>query len=157
VEPVENLGTVINSVLRRDLQTAHPWVDAEKPTKRDRRDFYTWLLGLRPGARLIRYGCDENFNKLEGKKPRRFVPSDWKQPSKREEELKLRYERRVRRELRSKHERLWTSSWVPATINRSEKSLTEDGFRAIPPPSSAAPGSDPGRSLVASTPSSHIP
>jgi hypothetical protein len=101
VKPVEKLGTVINSVFRRDLQIDHPWVNDGEPTKRVRRDFYTWLLSLRPD-RLIRYGCDEHFNKLEGKKSRRFVPSDWKQQSKREEELKLRNERRVRRFLRSK-------------------------------------------------------
>jgi hypothetical protein len=102
VSPVEKLGATISNVFRRDLQTSHPWVDDGEPTKRVRRDFYTWLLGLRPDARLIRYGCDEHFNKLEGKKPRRFVPSDWKQPSRREEELKLRRERRVRRMLRLK-------------------------------------------------------
>jgi hypothetical protein len=100
--PIKNLGKVISSVFRRDLQATHPWEDGNKPGKRDRRDFYTWLLGLRPDARLIRYGCDEHFNKLEGKKPRRFVPPDWKQPSKREEELKRRREGRVRRMLRAK-------------------------------------------------------
>jgi hypothetical protein len=48
VEPVQNLGKVISAVFRCDLQTAHPWVDDGEPTKRDRRDFYTWLLSLRP-------------------------------------------------------------------------------------------------------------
>jgi hypothetical protein len=105
VKPVKNLGKVISAVFQRDLQIDHPWVDDGEPTTRVRRDFYTWLLILRPDDRLIRYGCDERFNKLEGKKPRRFVLSDWKKPSKREEELKLAHERRVRRFLRSKPKR----------------------------------------------------
>ena len=70
VKPVKNLGKVISAAFQRDLQIDHPWVDDGEPTTRVRRDFYTWLLSLRPDDRLIRYGCDERFNKPEGKKPR---------------------------------------------------------------------------------------
>jgi hypothetical protein len=36
-------------------------------------EFYRWLLGLTPDARMIRYGCDRYFNKLE-KQPRMLEP-----------------------------------------------------------------------------------
>jgi hypothetical protein len=74
LKPVENLAEVVSDVFRRDLQgNSRPWLNAGNPEKPERRQFYTWLLSLRPGARLIRYGCDQRFNRLEGKKPRRFV------------------------------------------------------------------------------------
>jgi hypothetical protein len=38
---------------------------APRAVKAQRREFYRWLLGLSPGARIIRYGCDRYFNKLE--------------------------------------------------------------------------------------------
>jgi len=76
LQEVTDLGQTISKVFRRDLET---WQDlerkhlaAEEPTKMQRREFYKWLLNLRPGARLIRYGCDRYFNKLENKKPRTF-------------------------------------------------------------------------------------
>jgi hypothetical protein len=72
---VRSLGQTINRVFRRDVQG---WQNFEKesavapdPTKRQRREFYNWLLDLRPGARLIRYGCDQYFTKLT-KQPRPF-------------------------------------------------------------------------------------
>jgi hypothetical protein len=29
-----------------------------------RRDYYRWLAGLKPGSRIVRYGCDRYFNAL---------------------------------------------------------------------------------------------
>jgi hypothetical protein len=76
LEEITDLGQTISKVFRRDLETWQDpeWKDlaAEEPTKTQRREFYKWLLNLRPGARLIRYGCDRYFNKLENKKPRTF-------------------------------------------------------------------------------------
>jgi hypothetical protein len=74
-QEVTELGSTISKVFRRDLQAWQDpeWAGAEleRPTKLQRREFYSWLLNLNPGARLIRYGCDQRFNKLE-KKPRTF-------------------------------------------------------------------------------------
>jgi len=75
MQEVTELGSTISKVFRRDLQAWQDpeWVGAEleRPTKLQRREFYSWLLNLSPGARLIRYGCDQRFNKLE-KQPRTF-------------------------------------------------------------------------------------
>ena len=73
VDEVDKLGPTISEVLRQDLRGwRHPWhdeLDPARPTKAQRREFYAWLLGLDPDARIIRYGCDQYFRKLE-KKPR---------------------------------------------------------------------------------------
>jgi hypothetical protein len=75
MQEVTELGSTISKVFRRDLQAwQNPeWAGAEleRPTKQQRREFYSWLFDLSPGARLIRYACDQRFNKLE-KKPRTF-------------------------------------------------------------------------------------
>ena len=103
LKPVEKLGKVVGNVFRRDLRgKSRPWLNAGSPNKRERREFYTWLLSLRPDSRLIRYGCDEHFKKVEGKKPRRFVLAAAPQLPTHEQKLKLAHERRVRRMLKSK-------------------------------------------------------
>jgi len=74
VQEVSDLGQTICKVFRRDLsvwQTPTWQPEAKKPTKAQRRQFYTWLFDLRPGARLIRYGCDQHLNELT-KQPRTF-------------------------------------------------------------------------------------
>jgi hypothetical protein len=75
VGEVTDLGQTISKVFRRDLEVwQNPEWDepkAERLTKAQRREFYRWLFDLSPGARLVRYGCDQHFNKLE-KKPRTF-------------------------------------------------------------------------------------
>jgi len=76
VEEIADLGPMVSEVLRRDLVAdwVHPYGDApQRPNKARRREFYEWLLGLSPGARLICYGCDQHFNKLE-KLPRTIRP-----------------------------------------------------------------------------------
>jgi len=77
VMPVDNLGQAISRVLRRNLQPwQHPWqprFDCPRPTKQNRLEFYTWLLDLASGDRLVRYGCDRYFNKL-AKTPRTIRP-----------------------------------------------------------------------------------
>jgi hypothetical protein len=69
VQKVTEFGPAISEVLRQDLRGwRHPWRDEiapPRPTKAQRREFYRWLLGLTPDARIIRYGCDRYFNKLE--------------------------------------------------------------------------------------------
>ena len=73
ISEITELGPTISEVIRQDLRGwRHPWqdeLDPARPTKAQRREFYAWLLGLDPDARIIRYGCDQYFRKLE-KKPR---------------------------------------------------------------------------------------
>jgi len=69
VKEVHALGPIVGEVLRYDLSGwQHPWrpeVSVEGPNKRERREFYAWLLSLSPRARLICYGCNRRFEKLE--------------------------------------------------------------------------------------------
>ena len=71
VRKITKLGPTISKVLRQDLRGwRHPWRDEippQRPTKAQRREFYEWLIGLSPDARIIRYGCDQHFHKLEKK------------------------------------------------------------------------------------------
>ena len=77
VKEVKALGPAISKVLRRDLQGWEQPFRTEilpsRPRKAQRREFYRWLLGLTPDARMIRYGCDRYLNKLE-KQPRVLQP-----------------------------------------------------------------------------------
>jgi hypothetical protein len=91
VKEFKDLGSVVSEVLRCDLLGwQHLWeqvLPVERPNKEQRREFYEWLLGLDPRARLICYGCDHQFKKLH-KKPRRFTVKatkkrrypDWLEP-----------------------------------------------------------------------------
>jgi hypothetical protein len=58
----------VSEVLRCDLSGwQHLWqqvVPVESPAKEQRAEFYQWLLGLEPRARLIYYGCDRHFKRL---------------------------------------------------------------------------------------------
>ena len=60
VEPIEKLGDAVSNVLRRDIEGWRGF----RPKKSYRAEFYSWLVGLPLGARIIRYGCDRYFNKL---------------------------------------------------------------------------------------------
>jgi hypothetical protein len=84
VKEIQDLGPVVSEVLRCDLSGwQHPWrheIPPEPPTKAQRREFYGWLLDLSPRARLIRYGCDRYFQKLEKGPPK---PPPPKRPSRR--------------------------------------------------------------------------
>jgi hypothetical protein len=74
VKKVQALGPVLSEVLRCDLLGwQHPWrgeFPVERPNKEQRAEFYQWLLGLEPRARLICYGCDLHFKRLA----KRFRP-----------------------------------------------------------------------------------
>jgi hypothetical protein len=66
---VKDLGPTISCVLKRDLQHwQHPSSGneetASRPKKVQRAEYYNWLLGLRLGARMVRYGCDAYFTNL---------------------------------------------------------------------------------------------
>ena len=77
ITKVKNIGQTISDVLRADLQGwQHPlWPDGApaKPKKAHRKEFYQWLLSVSFGERMIRYGCDRYFNRLD-KKPRTIRP-----------------------------------------------------------------------------------
>ena len=71
VNEVEDLGQTISTVLRGDLQGwDHPVPPNDKPakpTKAQRAEIYRWLLGLKFGDRMIRYGCDRDLDRLDKK------------------------------------------------------------------------------------------
>ena len=73
VKEVTNLGQTISDVLKRDVQGwQHLYqteITPDRPKRRHRAEYYSWLLSLRPNDRMIRYGCDRYFNRLK-KKPR---------------------------------------------------------------------------------------
>jgi hypothetical protein len=77
ITEVENIGQAISDVLKADLRGwQHPfWPDGSpaKPRKAHRKEFYQWLLSRSFGERMIRYGCDRYFNRLN-KKPRTIRP-----------------------------------------------------------------------------------
>lgn len=86
VREVKELAPTVSKVLRCDLSGwQHPWqraVSPVSPTKAQRKEFYRWLLGLRPHARLIYYGCDQNFKELERRpKPPPLPKGPRKRPS----------------------------------------------------------------------------
>jgi hypothetical protein len=75
-KPVTDLGPTITDVLRQGLTIwQQPYTKETGPhaNKGERAEFYSWLLQLSPGERLIRYGCDKYFNRL-AKKPRVYRP-----------------------------------------------------------------------------------
>jgi hypothetical protein len=65
----------IHDVVVRDVKNVEDAVDdalncnalallSESFRLRQRQEFYAWLLNMKIGSRLIRYGCDENFGPL---------------------------------------------------------------------------------------------
>jgi hypothetical protein len=76
VDPVENLGDAISSVLKRDLEGRV----GTSPKKSHRAQFYSWLLRLPIGSRIIRYGCDRYFNKLSKQPRQRLIKIPKKRP-----------------------------------------------------------------------------
>jgi hypothetical protein len=70
VSEITDLGPTISEVLRQDPRGWRHLQDETspaRPTKSQRREFYSWLIGLNPDVRIIRYGCDQYFRKLEKK------------------------------------------------------------------------------------------
>ena len=64
----QDVGQAIARVLQRDLDV---WKGFSPPKAKRRAEFYEWTLNMPVDARVIRYGCDRQFNKLH-KKPRTF-------------------------------------------------------------------------------------
>jgi hypothetical protein len=77
ITKVNNIAQAISDVLQADLRGwQHPLSpdgSPAKPRKAHREEFYQWLLSLSFGQRMIRYGCDRYFNRLN-KKPRTIRP-----------------------------------------------------------------------------------
>jgi hypothetical protein len=59
VNPVENIGVAVDSLLSCN-EPARP---VDRHYLDQRQEFYAWLLNMEVGARLIRYGCDEEFRR----------------------------------------------------------------------------------------------
>jgi hypothetical protein len=85
VLPVSDVGVALKRLFG-DAQVAKcsAWNFDDAVPKRSRRgEYYAWLAGLKPTARIFRYGCDRYFNRLK-KQPRKIVlkpkkrhPSPW--------------------------------------------------------------------------------
>jgi hypothetical protein len=85
VLPVPNVDAALKRLFR-DAQRAKctQWpADGAVPKRSLRGEYYAWLAGLKPTARIFRYGCDRYFNRFQ-KRPRKIVlkpkkrhPSPW--------------------------------------------------------------------------------
>lgn len=81
VEQVDDLGAAIHAVLTYNLQSwQHPFYEGPRyrAKKAQRAEYYRWLLGLLPNARMVRYGCDRYFHRLT--KPLRLPKPKKKRP-----------------------------------------------------------------------------
>ena len=82
VKPVDSLSDAIDRVLMTDPQEwCHPRILTEpmQANKRFRDHYFRWLRWLDKNERLIRYGCDGHFNRLN-KPPRLHRPPPKKRP-----------------------------------------------------------------------------
>jgi hypothetical protein len=81
IEKVTDIAKAVNGVFQAELRGwQNPnWPDgpAASPTEAHRAEFYRWLIGLRFGERMIRYGCDRYLNQLN-KQPRTINPKVYK-------------------------------------------------------------------------------
>lgn len=65
VTEVENLSQTISNIFRPHLEVCSLGCQyGDDPTKQQRREFYKWRLSLDLGEPLLRYGCDQHYNKL---------------------------------------------------------------------------------------------
>lgn len=83
---IQNLAQTLSGVFDCRFGTwRNPCVPGEVPpaNKEQRTEYYDWALDLRPGERVIRYGCDRYFNRLEKEhrpvriKARKKHPNPW--------------------------------------------------------------------------------
>jgi hypothetical protein len=65
--------------------------DDDRPEAAQLTEFYTWLANMKLGARLFRYGCDENFDPITYRK------ITWKPRAKKKRPGPRRYYKRVKR------------------------------------------------------------
>jgi hypothetical protein len=64
VTPVNNIKEAVDDALNANERARL----ADSFRVRQRQEFYSWLLNMKIGSRLIRYGCDEEFKPLAGRK-----------------------------------------------------------------------------------------
>jgi hypothetical protein len=60
VTPVKNLQDAVDDAVKCNEQARL----SESFRLRQRQEFYAWLLNMKIGSRVIRYGCDEEFRPL---------------------------------------------------------------------------------------------
>jgi hypothetical protein len=77
VEGVSDIQKTLRRVLSSQLSVWRnpllPKIDAKRPPKKRRGQYYEWLLNIGLNELVIRYGCDRHFKKLN-KQPRRIKP-----------------------------------------------------------------------------------
>jgi hypothetical protein len=59
ISEITDLDVAIDEVMARNSMQPR---DKEPPGPTELTEFYTWLANMQVGARLFRYGCDENFD-----------------------------------------------------------------------------------------------
>jgi hypothetical protein len=88
ISKVDNLTETVNQIT--SCNTVRVQTIDGRPDAAQRTEFYKWLLNMKIGARLFRYGCDENFDPITDrtitwkprklKHPRRRFPRIKKEP-----------------------------------------------------------------------------
>jgi hypothetical protein len=67
ISEITDLDVAIDEVMGRNSMQPR---DEHPPGPAELAEFYTWLANMKVGARLFRYGCDENFNLTTDRKVR---------------------------------------------------------------------------------------
>jgi hypothetical protein len=67
ISEIADLDVAIDEVMARNSMQPR---DEQPPGPTELTEFYTWLANMQVGARLFRYGCDENFNLTTDRKIR---------------------------------------------------------------------------------------
>jgi hypothetical protein len=67
ISEITDLDVAIDEVMGRNSMQPR---DEQPPGPTELTEFYTWLANMQVGARLFRYGCDENFNLTTDRKIR---------------------------------------------------------------------------------------
>ena len=68
IDEVKDLKQAVCRVLNQVVMVQQRPDDGDvpaRPAKKVRREYYRWALSLRNGERVIRYGCDQHFNRIK--------------------------------------------------------------------------------------------
>jgi hypothetical protein len=65
ISEITDLSVAIDEVMGRNSMQPR---DEQPPGPTELTEFYTWLANMKVGARLFRYGCDENFDLITHRK-----------------------------------------------------------------------------------------
>jgi hypothetical protein len=78
VESIQDIDSAIKDMMNCDLPQKHPRFTEGRVLRDQRTEFFSWLATLDVDARLILYGCNREFNKIE--RPPRIKPPKISKP-----------------------------------------------------------------------------